>query len=68
MAYQYRENKIKSGRPRSSQTKIVLPAVSVESEMKQDMDRAAEKLKISLPKFRRMAYGMLVKYVKKKLG
>lgn len=68
MAYQYKKNKKKSGRPRSSHTRAILPAISVELNMKYDIESASRKLKISSANFRRTAYGMLVKYVNKKLG
>lgn len=68
MAYQYKKNKKKSGRPRLKDKKIMLPAISVEPDLRSDMESAASKLHISSAQFRRMAYGMLVKYVRKKLG
>jgi len=67
MSYKHKENKIKSGRPRSKNPKEVLPAISVESELKQAIESAALKLGKGHAEFRRTAYRMLVHYVEKKL-
>lgn len=67
MAYTYKENKKKSGRPRNKNPKEVLPAISVDLELKQQMDAAGKKLGVGSTKFRRTAYRMLIKYVEKKL-
>ena len=67
MGYKYKENKKKSGRPRNKDQKFILPAISVDLELKQAMDSALAKLNKSSTDFRRMAYRMLVQYVDKKL-
>ena len=63
MAYKYKENKIKSGRPRNKKSKDILPAISVDSDVRIQMNEAAKKLGKSNAEFRRTAYGLLIKYV-----
>ncbi len=65
MTYKYKENKIKSGRPRNEKSKDILPAISVNSDVRVQMNEAAKKLGISHAEFRRMAYELLIKYVSK---